>query len=137
MLHRLAILTCTLVLLAPAAALAQDGNPFDGQLPPPQQTPAPPPEPVDTSADDDISTTTLWIIGGAVAVALLLVGVWISRDARSNLTEDELAHLRGAQPRDAGPHKHEREAKAKARAKTRAQRQARKAHRKGGKKARR
>ena len=134
--YRLAILTLALVLLAPAGALAQDGNAFDGQLPPVQQTPAPTPAPVDTSADDTISTTTLWIIGGAVAVALLLVGIWISRDARSNLTEDELAHLRGAQPRDAGPHKHEREAKAKARAKGRAQRQARKAHRKG-KKARR
>ena len=32
--HRLAILTCALVLLAPAGALAQDGNPFDGSLPP-------------------------------------------------------------------------------------------------------
>jgi hypothetical protein len=134
--HRLAILTCLLVLLAPAAALAQDGNPFDGQLPPSQPTPAPTPEPVESSADDDIGTTTLWIIGGGVAVALLLVGVWISRDARSSLSEDERAHLRGAHQRDEGPHKHERQAKAKARAKTRAQRQARKAHRKG-KKARR
>jgi hypothetical protein len=137
--HRLVILTSlllVLVLLAPAAALAQDGNAFDGQLPPPQQTPAPAPEPVDSSSDDEIGRNTLWIIGGAVAVALLLVGFWISRDARSNLTDEERDHLRGVHQRDEGPHKHERQAKAKARAKGRAQRQARKAHRKG-KKARR
>ena len=133
--HGLAILTLALVLLAPAGALAQDGNPFDGQIPPPQQTPAPTPESV-VDSSDDIGTTTLWIIGGAVGVALLLVGVWISRDARSNLTQEERDHLRGVHERDEGPHKHERRAKAKARAKTRAQRQARKAHRKG-KKARR
>jgi hypothetical protein len=133
--HRLAILTCLLVLLAPAAALAQDGNPFDGSLPPAQQTPAPTQEP-DSTADDDIGRTTLWIIGGGVAIALLLVGIWISRDARSNLSQEERDHLRGVHQRDEGPHKHEREAKAKARAKGRAQRQARKAHRKG-KKARR
>ena len=130
--HRLAILILALVLLAPAAAVAQDGNPFDGQLPPSQPTPAPTVEPVDDSSDD-IGTTTLWIIGGAVAVALLLVGVWISRDARSNLSQEEREHLRGVHQRDEGPHKHERQAKAKARAKGRAQRQARKAHRKKSK----
>ena len=130
--HRLAILTLALVLLAPAAALAQDGNPFDGQIPPAQQTPAPTPEPVDDSSDD-IGTTTLWIIFGGVAVALLLVGVWISRDARSSLTPEERDHLRGVHQRDEGPHRHERQAKAKARAKGRAQRQARKAHRKKSK----
>ena len=130
--HRLAILILALVLLAPAGALAQDGNPFDGQLPPSQPTPAPTVEPVDDSSDD-VGTTTLWIIGGAVGVALLLVGVWISRDARSNLTQEEREHLRGVHQRDEGPHKHERQAKAKARAKGRAQRQARKAHRKKSK----
>jgi hypothetical protein len=138
--HRLAILTSLLfilVLLAPAAALAQDGNPFDGQLPPAQQTPAPTPEAVDSSADDDIGRNTLFIIGGAVALALLFVGFWISRDARSSMTADERDHLRGTHQRDEGPHKHARQAKAKARAKTRAQRQARKAHRKKGSKAKR
>ena len=135
--HRLAILTLALVLLAPAAAIAQDGNAFDGQLPPaqPQQTATP--EPANTANDAAIGTTTLWIIGGGVALALLLMGVWISRDARSNLTEDEREHLRGVHKRDEGPHKHERQAKAKARAKGRAQRQARKAHRKKGAKAKR
>ena len=131
--HRLAILTLALVLLAPAGALAQDGNPFDRNLPPAQQTPAPTPEPVDTANDEAIGTTTLWVIGGAVAVALLMFGFWISRDARSNLSEEERDHLRGVHRRDEGPHKHERQAKAKARAKGRAQRQARKAHRKKAK----
>ena len=131
--HRLAILTLALVLLAPAGALAQDGNPFDRSLPPAQQTPAPTPEPVDTANDEAIGTTTLWVIGGAVAVALLMFGFWISRDARSNLSEEERDHLRGVHRRDEGPHKHERQAKAKARAKGRAQRQARKAHRKKAK----
>ena len=135
--HRLAILSLVLVLLAPASALAQDGNPFDGQLPPPQSTPAPTPEPVDSSSDDEVGRNTLWVIGGAVAIALLAFGFWISRDARSNLSQEELDHLRGVHKRDEGPHKHEREAKAKARAKGRAQRQARKAHRKKGGKARR
>ena len=131
--HRLAILTCLLVLLAPAAALAQDGNPFDGSLPPAQQTPAPTSEPVDNGNDDEVGRNTLWVIGGGVAIALLLFGFWISRDARSNLTEDERDHLRGVHKRDELAHKHERQAKAKARAKGRAQRQARKAHRKKAK----
>ena len=135
--HRLAILTCALVLLAPSGALAQDGNPFDGSLPPAQPTPAPTPESTDTSSQDDVGRNTLWIIGGGVAVALLIFGFWISRDARSNLSEEEREHLRGVHKRDEGPHKHERAAKAKARAKGRAQRQARKAHRKKGAKAKR
>ena len=130
--HRLVILTCLLVLLAPATAIAQDGNPFDGSLPPAQPTPAPTAEPVDDN-DDEIGRNTLWIIGGGVAVALLFFGFWISRDARSGLSEDERDHLRGVHKRDEGPHKHERAAKAKARAKGRAQRQARKAHRKKAK----
>jgi hypothetical protein len=134
--HRLAILTCVLVLLAPAGALAQDGNPFDGQLPPPQQTPAPTPEPVDDASQDEIGRNTLWIIGGGLLVIFVGIGWWISRDARANLTDEDRERLERAGLRDQGPHKHELKAKAKARAKTRAQRQARKAHRKG-KKARR
>jgi hypothetical protein len=129
--HRLAILSLVLVLLAPAAAIAQDGNAFDGQLPPavPEQTATP--EPVDANDDDDVGRRTLYLIGGVLLVFFVGIGFWISRDARSNLTPDEREHLRGAHPRDEGPHKHERQAKAKARAKGRAQRQARKAHRKG------
>ena len=129
--HRLAILTCALVLLAPAGALAQDPNPFDGQLPPAQPTPAPTAAPVDTNSQDDVGRNTLWIIGGGLLLFFVGIGFWISRDARANLTEEDRARLERTAERDQGPHKHERAAKAKARAKGRAQRRARKAHRKG------
>ena len=129
--HRLAILSLVLVLLVPATALAQDGNPFDGSLPPAQPTPAPTQEPVNSNSDDDVGRTTLYVIGGLLLVFFVGIGWWISRDARANLTDDERDHLRGVHSRDEGPHKHERQAKAKARAKGRAQRQARKAGRKG------
>ena len=129
--YRLAILTLALVLLAPAGALAQDGNPFDGSLPPAQPTPVATPESNDTATQDEVGRDTLWIIGGGVAVALLIFGFWISRDARSSLPPDERDERRGPDGKPLHVHKHERQAKAKARAKGRAQRQARKAHRKG------
>ena len=136
--HRLAILSLVLVLLAPATALAQDGNPFDGQLPPAQPEQTATPEPSNANeVQDDTARTTLYIIGGALLVFFVGIGFWISRDARSNLTEEDRDSLRGVHQRDEGPHKHERQAKAKARAKGRAQRQARKAHRKKGTKAKR
>jgi hypothetical protein len=123
---RLASLAVTLALLASGApAAAQDGNPFDG-LPPPQPTPAPTVEPVQ-DANEGFGRETLWIIGGALLVAFLGIGVWISRDARRTLPPEERDDPRG--PRDQGPHRHERQAKAKARAKGRAQRRARKAAR--------
>jgi len=124
---RLASLAVSLALLVPAApALAQDGNPFDGQLPPSQPTPAPTVEPVE-DPDEGFGRETLWIIGGALLVGFVAIGVWISRDARRALPPDEREERRG--PRDQGPHRHERQAKSKARAKGRAQRQARKASR--------
>jgi len=125
---RLASLLTTLVLLTAAApSLAQDGNPFDGSLPPSQPTPAPTVEPVQ-DPNEGFGRETLWIIGGALLVSFIAIGVWISRDARRSLPADERDDLsRGS--RDQGPHRHEREAKAKARAKGRAQRQARKAGR--------
>jgi hypothetical protein len=131
--HRLAILILVLVLLAPATALAQDGNPFDGQLPPAQPSQTATPEPVDSSNEDVVGRNTLWVIGGGVAVALLIFGFWISRDARSSLPPDERDERRGPDGKPLHVHKHERQAKAKARAKGRAQRQARKAHRKKAK----
>jgi hypothetical protein len=130
--HRLAILTCVLVLLAPAVALAQDGNPFDGSLPPAQPTPAPTVESDNSASQDDIGRTTLYLIAGGVFVALFFVGWWISRDARSNLPEDKRDDKLGPDGKPLHVHKHEQQAKAKARAKGRAQKQARKAHRKKG-----
>ena len=129
--HRLAILTLTLLLLAPAGALAQDSNPFDGQLPPAQPEQTATPTPANTSSQDDVGRNTLWIIGGGLLVFFVGIGFWISRDARSNLPADERDERRGPDGKPLHVHKHERQAKAKARAKGRAQRQARKAHRKG------
>ena len=115
--YRLAILTLALVLLAPAGALAQDGNPFDGSLPPAQPTPVATPESNNSATQDEVGRDTLWIIGGGVAVALLIFGFWISRDARNNLPADEREERRGPDGKPLHVHKHER--------------QARKAHRKG------
>ena len=124
---RLASLVVTLALLVPAApALAQGASPFDG-LPPAQPTPAPTVEPVQ-DPNEGFGRETLWIIGGVLLVSFVAIGIWISRDARRSLPEREREDL-GRGPRDEGPHRHERQAKAKARAKGRAQRQARKAGR--------
>jgi hypothetical protein len=124
---RVATTLTILALLVPApAAFAQDGNPFDG-LPPAQPTPAPTVEPVNDQAQDNVGRDTLYIIGAALLVAFIGIGVWISRDARRNLPKDERERL--DRRRDELAHKHERQAKAKARAKGRAQRQARKAGR--------
>lgn len=123
---RLAILATALLLFATASpALAQVGqNPFDNITPEPSATPAP------TSVDsgsDQTGRNTLYAIGAVLVVAFAGIGIWISRDARRNLPEELRDDHR---QRDQGPHKHERQAKAKARAKGRAQRQARKAGRK-------
>jgi hypothetical protein len=124
----LATLIVALALLSPAAALAQDNNPFDGQLPPAQPTPAPTVEPLDDANDDAVGRQTLYVIGGALLVFFVGIGFWIARDARGNLPPAEREER--DRLREQGPHKHARQAKAKARAKGRAQKRARKAHRK-------
>jgi hypothetical protein len=125
---RIATFAIAVSLLATAApALAQVGqNPFDNITPEPSATPTP--AAVDDTSTDQTGRNTLYVIGAALVVAFAGIGIWIARDARRNLPED----LRDAdrRERDQGPHKHERQAKAKARAKGRAQRQARKAGRK-------
>jgi hypothetical protein len=122
---RLLALLILAALLAPSAALAQDGNPFNG-LPPAQPTPAPTVE-QDDSSDDSVTRDTLYIIGAGLLVVMIGIGWWIARDARRALPPEQRADARRL--RDEGPHRHERRAKAKARAKGRAQRQARKAGR--------
>ena|SRR5215210_7130239 len=125
---RLLVLLTTAALLVPSAtALAQSDSPFDGlpQAPPP---PAPTAESVDDPNDDGITRDTLYIIGGGLLVTFLVIGWWITRDARRNLPKEDRDDPRRL--RSEGPHRHERKAKAKARAKGRAQRQARKAGRK-------
>jgi uncharacterized protein HemX len=124
--YRIALALIAALLLVPASpALAQVGqNPFDNITPEPSETPTPA---ADDSAEDSTGRTTLYIIGAALLVVFAGVGIWIARDARAALPEDKRDDTRR---RDQGPHKHERQAKAKARAKGRAQRQARKAGRK-------
>jgi hypothetical protein len=123
----LVLLTFAALLVPPATALAQTDSPFDGlpQAPPP---PAPTAEPVDDPNDDIVTRDTLYVIGGGLLVTFLVIGWWITRDARRNLPKDERDAARRL--RSEGPHRHERQAKAKARAKGRAQRQARKTTRK-------
>jgi hypothetical protein len=124
----LAAVIVALALLSPSAALAQGNNPFNGQLPPAQPTPVPTVQPIKDSSSDNVGRDTLYIIGAALLVFFVGIGVWIARDARSNLPPDERDDR--DRLREEGPHKHALQTKAKARAKGRAQRQARKAHRK-------
>jgi hypothetical protein len=119
--HRLALLLAVLLLAVPATASAQDGNPFD-PLPPPAPTPAPTIEPADDDGDD-VGRNTLYAIAGGLLVSFVVVGWWISRDARRALPPEERRELQRL--REEGPHRKARQAKAKARAKGRAQRQAR------------
>jgi hypothetical protein len=125
MTRRLALLTTMLVLALPAAASAQQGGAF-GPLP---QAPAPTATAVATPTADDGSTgsTLLFLIGGVLIVGFGVMGWFILRDARGTVGEPEFA---GPALRDAGPHKHKMQAKARARKKTHAQKAARKAHRK-------
>jgi hypothetical protein len=123
---RILVLIVLAALLAPpAAALAQDGNPFDG-LPPAPPPPAPTVEPVETN-DDNVTRDTLYIIGAGLLVVMIGIGWMIARDARRSAPPNPRDDPRRL--REEGPHRHERKAKAKARAKGRAQRQARKAGR--------
>ena len=65
------------------------------------------------------------MIGGGLLVLFVVIGRVITRDARKTLRASGRDAPQG--PRDQGPHKHARQAKAKARAKTKAQRRARRA----------
>jgi hypothetical protein len=130
--RRIACLLICLAVLAPAAtpALAQQ-DPF-GPLPQAAPSPTPTPETDDSGSllGEDVGRTTLYIIAAALLVSFVVIGWWISRDARRTLprhaVSDEAARRR-ADPKER--HRRERE-KERARKKTKAQRQARKAHRK-------
>jgi hypothetical protein len=126
MVRRVLVLTAILALLAPAAAIAQAQNPF-GPLPPAEPEPAPPPEEQDDPLGEDVGRTTLYVIGGALLVAFVGVGVYISRDARRSLPKGARSDSRRL--REEGPHKHQRQAKAKARARGKAQKAARRRNR--------
>jgi hypothetical protein len=137
MLRRIATLVLVLLARAPAAGRApkqgggQDPFPLNPQQPQPQPTAAPPPEEDDDGflgLNNEIGgSATLYIIAGALLVAFVAIGMFISRDARRSLP----AHHRpdAHRLRDEGPHKHKRQAKAKARARGKAQRDARRRNR--------
>jgi hypothetical protein len=118
-------LTTTLLVLAFAAPAGAQGGAF-GPLPPAEPTPAPTVEAV-SSTDNDTGRNVLFAVGGALILGFGVMGWFIMRDARGAIPKAELA---GPRLRDDGPHKHQKQAKAKARQKTRAQKAARKAHRK-------
>lgn len=127
---RLAVLLAALALCAlPAPSALAQGNPF-GPLPP-AQTPTPTPTPA-ASADDegDVSRTLLLGIAGGVAVIFLFIGIYITRDARAHLTEDDRRSLERDRDRNEKERKRRSEdLKRKTRAKAKAQRQARKVQR--------
>ena len=115
-------------LAGPAGALAQ-GDPF-GPLPPPggqQATPEPTPTP-DVTGQQTVSRTLLLGIAGAVLAIFVGIGVYISRDARRNLTDEDRRAVAGERPvTDAERKARSQAAKQRARAAGKRQRQARKA----------
>jgi hypothetical protein len=132
MTRRLAALLTVLFLTLPApAALAQTGGggsgPF-GPLPPaaPEETATPTPDP-SIEAQQGTDRTLLYVIGGGLVVLFVVIGRFITRDARRTLREE--GHSVDSRQRDEGPHRHARQSKAKARAKTKAQRRARRQNR--------
>ena len=138
MFRRTLMIVVVLALLAPAGAMAQQtqnpqnqqspqGGPF-GPLPPSAPEATPTPEPVDDSSSSYSFTdrSTMYLIAGALLVAFIGIGVYISRDARRSLPSH---HRPGSRLRDEGPHQHKRQAKARARARGRAQKAARRRNR--------
>jgi hypothetical protein len=121
------VLAVVLALAAPATASAQGGQSPFSPLPPAQPTPAPPPPEQDDPFGDDVGTTTLYVIAGALLIAFVGIGVFISRDARRALPRS--GRPERGRLREQGPHKHQRQAKAKARARGKAQKAARRRNR--------
>jgi hypothetical protein len=120
-------LLVALLLVAPATALAQEGDAF-GPLPP-AQTPAPEPIVLEDDSGDagDVSPTILAVIGGGLLLTFLVIGRFIFRDARAHVPAD--ARDRPGALREEGPHRHGKQAKARARSRTKAQRAARRKNR--------
>jgi hypothetical protein len=129
---RLVVLLAALALLVPTATAVAQDNPF-GPLP---QAPATTPEPTatpDTSSNglQETGTRTLYIIGAALLVAFVAIGIWIARDARRSVPEHQRGRHMMAEPAPGEPRERRRDPKAKARSreKARRQRQARKQNR--------
>jgi hypothetical protein len=136
--RRLLPLVCALVFvfLAPAA-LAQKATPTPtpalggdfGPLPQaaaPEATPTPAPTST-AAAQNDTDRRLLFAIGGALLLLFIGIGWFITRDARTHVPAS--ARAAAERQRDAGPHRHAKQAKSKARAKGKAQKVARRANR--------
>lgn len=125
--RRLAMILLVACLALPSVAGAQS-NPF-GPLPQPPPPAQPTPEPVEID-DGNLDTSVLLIIGGVVIAAFFGVGWYITRDARSRLTDDDRRSLMNE--RDGLDPERNRQSKAarkKARERAKAQKQARKKQR--------
>lgn len=122
----LILLLAGLALPPVAAAQGAFGPLPPADSPPPVETP----EPVEID-DGSLSTTTLWLIGGAVIVAFIGIGWYITRDARAHLTEDDRRAIE-SHSEDLSAQERQKRTEAqrkKARARAKAQRQARKKQR--------
>jgi hypothetical protein len=136
-LRRCIVLACALLLALPvAAAAAQEATPtptappsdaFNQLQATPEATPTPAPTSTSAAAQEDTDRRLLFAIGAALLLLFVGIGWFITRDARSHVPES--ARAAAARQRDAGPHRHAKQAKSKARATTKAQRVARRANR--------
>ena len=122
----LVLVLLAVALVAPAGARAQSSA--FGPLPQAQQaTPEPTAAPTSSAAQQDVSRGLLYAIAGGVLIVFVGIGIFITRDARSNLTEADrraLEHVRTEDERKRGD-----VTRKKARARGKRQRQARKAQR--------
>jgi len=122
---RLAIALVVLALAVPAAAAFAQSSPFSPLPIAPTQTPAPTPAPTasSTSGLQDTGTRTLYVIGAALLVAFVAIGVWIARDARRSIPQHHRGRHAMAEPAPGEPRERRRDPQAKTRARKRAKAQ--------------
>ena len=126
--RRLALLLVLLCAFAGPASSALAQSSAFGPIPQ-AVTPTPSPSPVPDDAGGQSSVSRGLLIGIAVIVAILFLGIgfYIARDARRNLTEEDRRSLeRSERPKTPEERKQSAQQRKKSRAKTRAQKQARK-----------
>jgi hypothetical protein len=130
MLRRVIASAILLALLAPASALAQGNDLLPPTAASPTATPVPTPVPTPDPASQTTGTTTLYVIGAALLVSFVFIGLWIARDARRSLpTHRRHGSTAEPMPADGAPRPKPPHVKQRARARGKAQRQARRANR--------
>jgi hypothetical protein len=131
MLTRVAALLCLLVLCAPAAALAQTGNPF-GPGPTPQVQSAAPATPTATATTTDggggLASWQIALIFAAGAILLFGIAWAVVSDARSHAPVGETADQSDSKARNEAEHKRRKQ---QARAREKQARASRKKNRPG------